>query len=90
MVKRGDNLTITNTATSINDTPAYNSSLFAPSCPSAFQIQDNAPAQEFTPPNHAAVAIKRLLAIPTASRNSSETEALIAHMENELTPLSQV
>ena len=75
-------MTSIDTPTSNNDTPAYDSSLFAPSCPSASQIQDNAPAQEITPPSHAAMAIKRLVAIPTASGNSSETEALIAHMES--------
>ena len=72
-----------------DDTPAYDSSLFAPSCPTASQIQDTAVTQETIPPSNAAVAIKRLLAIPTANRNSSETEALIAHMEDELTYLSE-
>ena len=106
MLRRSKKLTVT----SNNDTPAYNPSSFAPSCPSASQIQDSdkdtssftpprpstsqvqvhAPAKEITPPSQAAIAIKKLLAIPTAIRNSSETEALIIHMEHELTPLSQV
>ena len=75
---------------SINAAPVYNSRLYAPSCPSASQIQDDAPAQEIFSPTNAAIAIKRLLAIPTEIRNSSETEALIAHMENELNSFPQV
>ena len=84
------NLTVTNTATSNNDSPMCNSSLVAPSCPSAFQILENAPAEGLPPPYHAAVDINRLLAIPTASRNASEIKAVIAHRENETTSSSQV
>ena len=67
-----------------------NLSLVAPSCPSAFQILENAPAEGLPPPYHTAVDINRLLAIPTASRNASEIKAVIAHRENETTSSSQV
>ena len=73
-----------------NAAPVYNSRLYAPSCPSASQIQDDAPAQGIFQPTNAAIAIKRLLAIPTEIRSSSETEALIVHMENELISFPQV
>ena len=86
----GVNLTVTNTATSNNDSPMCNSSLVAPSCPSAFQILENAPAEGLPPPYHTAVDINRLLAIPAASRNASEIRAVIAHKENETTSSSQV
>ena len=75
---------------SINAAPVYNSRLYTPSCPSASQIQDDAPAQGISPPTSAAIAINKLLAIPTEIRSSSDTEALIVHMENELNAFPQV
>ena len=67
-----------------------NSSSVAPSCPSAFQILENAPAEGLPPPYHSTVDISRLLAIPIGSRNASEIRAVMAHKDNETNSSPQV
>ena len=89
----GVSVTISNAATSNNDSPICNESVVAPSCPTAFQIQENAPIQDAPPAYHSALDIKRLLDIPTADRNPFETKAVITHktkLQSNPTNLPQV
>ena len=79
------NLTVTNTATSSSESPLCNSPAIAPSCPSAYEMLANAPAEGLPPPYHSTVDIERLLAIPKPSRTASEIQAVIAHFEGKNT-----
>ena len=89
----GVSVTITNAATSNNDSPICNESVVTPSCPTAIQIQGNDPVQEAPPAYYSTVDINRLLDIPIANRNAFETRAVLRHMaemQEKSLPLPQV
>merc|ERR1712030_246179 len=78
--KSGVSVTISNEATSKNDSPICNNVAVTPSCPPAIQIQRNDPVQESPPAYYSTVDINRLLVIPIADRNAFETRAVMRHM----------
>ena len=89
----GAQITITNAATSNNDSPICNEAVVTPSCPTAIQIQENDPVQEAPPAYYSTVDINRLLGIPIANRNAFETRAVMRHMaemQGKSLPLPQV
>ena len=89
----GVTVTISNAATSKNDSPICNEAVATPSCPTAIQIQGNDPVQEAPPAYYSTVDINRLLGIPIADRNAFETRAVMRHMaemQGKSLPLPQV
>ena len=89
----GVSVTISNAATSKNDSPICNNVAVTPSAPPAIQVQRNVPVQEAPPSYYSAVDIDRLLSIPIAERNALETRAVMRHMakiQEKSLPLPQV
>ena len=78
--KSGVTVTVSNEATSKNDSPVCNNVAVVPSAPPAIQIQNIAPIQEAPPAYHSTVDIKRLLSIPVANRDAFETRAVMRHL----------
>ena len=79
----GAQITITNAATSNNDSTIRNNTIVTPSAP---KMQEEVPiqvalVQDAPPPYHSTVDINKILDIPIPERTAAETRRALRHLE---------